>query len=165
RTNVVELQLGPGKPVSKTEPRASCGGQTGGPVVVDVAISEKIFLICLVGLQRSVFTHGFVQSVAGNAAYLVFDDQRLVEQRRDDVKHIVRRNVVEGADTRDVFQRESARKSAEAPQHGLLGSRQEVVAPVDCSSKRLMTWQANTISAGQKGKTVIQATAHLLDGQ
>src|SRR5205823_8664371 len=128
-TNVVELQLGPGKPVSKTEPRASCGGQTGGPVVVDVASSEKILLTCLVGLQRSVFTHGFVQSVAGDAAYLVFDDQRLVEQRRDDVKDFAHRNVVEGADTRDIFQRESAGESPEAPQHGLLSSRQEVVAP------------------------------------
>src|SRR5207245_4620881 len=136
RTNVVELQLGPGKPVSKTEPRASCGGQTGGPVVVDVAISEKLFLICLVGLQRSVFTHGFVQSIAGDAAYLVFDDQRLIEQRREDVKHIIRRNVVEGADTRDVFQRESASKRAEAPQDSSLGTRQEFVSPVDCASKR-----------------------------
>src|SRR5438105_9388626 len=121
--------------------------------------------MCLVSLQRSVFTHGFVQSVAGDATYLVFDDQRLVEQRRDDVKHFARRNVVEGADARDVFQRESASKGANAPQHGLVGTRQELVAPVDCASKRLMTREGNAISPGQKGKTVIQAAQDLLDRQ
>src|SRR5438105_13206723 len=121
--------------------------------------------MCLVSLQRSVFTHGFVQSVAGDATYLVFDDQRLIEQRRDDVKHVARRNVVEGADTPDIFQRESAGESREAPQHGLLSSRQEVVAPVDCPSKRLMTREGNTVSPGQQGKTVIQATEDLLDRQ
>src|SRR5438105_13229592 len=63
------------------------------------------------------------------------------------------------------FQRESTSKRAEAPQHGLVGSRQEVVAPVDCPSKRLMTREGNTISPGQKGKTVIQATEDLLDRQ
>src|SRR5439155_22037138 len=67
--------------------------------------------------------------------------------------------------TPDVFQRESASKRAEAPEHGLVGSRQEVVAPVDCPSKRLMTREGNTISPGQKGKTVIQATEDLLDRQ
>src|SRR5438552_8073299 len=133
--------------------------------MVDIAISEKIVLICLVGLQRSIFTHGFVQSVAGDAAYLVFDDQRLIEQRREDVKHIVRRNVVEGADARDVFQRESASKGAKAPQDSSLGTRQEFVAPVDCPSKRLMTREGNTISPGQQGKTVIQASEDLLDRQ
>src|SRR4051812_42702821 len=40
-----------------------------------------------------------------------------------------------------------------------------VVAPVDCASKRLMTREGNTISSGQKGKTVIQATEDLLDRQ
>src|SRR5204863_6597742 len=93
-----------------------------------------------------------------HAAYLVLNDQRHVEQRRDDVKHFARWNVVEGADTPNVFQRESASKRAEAPQHGLVGSRQEVVAPVDCPSKRLMTRESNTISPGQQAKTVIQAT-------
>ena len=48
-------------------------------------------------------------------------------------------NVAEGGHTADIFQRESSGESPETPKDGLLGGRQEVVAPVDCRSKRLMT--------------------------
>src|SRR3954454_25133724 len=112
--------------------------------MVDIAFSKNSLLICRPGLQGSVIMHGFVQSVAGDAAYVFFDDQRLVEQRREDFEDVVRRNVIEGAHTLDIVQRESAGESAEAPQHSLLGNRQEVVAPVDCALKRLMTRESNT---------------------
>jgi len=104
-----------------------------------------------------------VQPVASDAVHILLGYQRLVDQRGQNFQHLACQHVLEGADPADIFQGKSAGEDAQAPQHGLLDCRQQLVAPVDGVSKRLMTRQRNPRASRKQTETVTKTFEDLLD--
>lgn len=56
-------------------------------------------------------------------------------------------------------------EDGETREQGLLGRRQERVAPVDERAQGLLTWQGRAAAAGEQAKTIVEARAHLGDAE
>ena len=134
-------------------------------VVLDEDVVEPLHLARLLQLEARVLAHRLVQAVAGDAERVLSHDQRLVDQRGQQVQRLRTGPPVDREDSLDVVDREPAGEDAQAAQEPLLRRRQQVVAPVDGRPQRLLPGQCGAASSRQEGEPVRQPIEDLLDGE
>src|SRR5206468_13071544 len=93
------------------------------------------------------------------------DEERLVDQAREQVEHVFLRDTVAGADPLGGGEGAAAGEDGEAPEYRALFIGEEVVAPVDRCAERLVAGHRNTTAAGEQAEAVIEPRRDLLDGQ
>jgi hypothetical protein len=106
-----------------------------------------------------------VQAIAGDALGFLLDDERFVDQRRDEMQGLGGRLAFRDAHRLDVVESESAGKHAQPPQQDTVLRRQQVVAPVDGRPQRLMARQSGPAAGGQEPEAIGQTIEDLLRGE
>ena len=102
---------------------------------------------------ESVGAGGFEQRIARVVVVAVVEgNERLVDQGREDVEDVPLRNRFRGArfvyaNRLRRFERPAAGEYRESAQDATLGLEQQIVAPVDQSTKRLLAWQRGARTA------------------
>ena len=90
------------------------------------------------------------------------DHERLVDQLRDAVEHIERIDVVTADHRFRGVEGEAAREHAEAIQDHAVAFVEQVVAPVDGSAQRLVTFHRGAAASGEEPEPLVESSRDLL---
>lgn len=88
-------------------------------------------------------------------------DQRLVDQRGEDVEHSLARELVVGADLLGEFEGRAAVEDRQPPQQHPLGFLQQVPAPLHHRPQRLVPRQDGTSARGEQPEPVVETVGDL----
>jgi hypothetical protein len=133
-----------------------------GSVVVAVPHPQRPRLV-LVEPLRAVLPDRLEHAVPGCGVLsrLVTDDDRLVDEARHQVQHVIARDAVALADLLGGIEVEAAGEDGEPRPHGLLGGRAEVVAPADRRVQRLLPGRHRGLATGEQAEPVLEALQDL----
>ena len=96
---------------------------------------------------------------------VVDHDERLVDEARHQVEHVLAVNAVAGADLLGGFERPSAGERREPPQQPALGVREQVVAPVEGRFQRRCRPIGVRSRPREQSKAIVEPGVDLLDRQ
>ena len=130
-----------------------------------MAVARGRRLAGLGQLLLGVLADRLEQAVARLAAGAVGDDERLLDQRRDEIEDRLGLERVGGGYGLGGIEREAAREDGQPAQQRPLGLGEEVVAPVDQRAQRLLAAQRGARAAGEQAEAVAEAVGDLLGRQ
>ena len=116
-------------------------------------------------LLRGVFADCLEHAEAALADALLHHDERLVDQRRQQVQHLVGFDLVVGAHGLGGGQVKAAGEDGQPLQHRLFLRLQQLVGPIDQAAQRLLAPVAQLAAAGQELEAVLQAAVDVDEGQ
>ncbi len=125
-------------------------------VVLAVADRRGLGFAALVELLARVITNGFEHAVASPVVALFQHHQRLLDQRADEVEHVVAGQRVRATDLLGGRHVEAADEDAEPAEEGLLRLGQQLVRPVDKRTKRLLPFLEHAGAAGEDLVAVLE---------
>ena len=124
--------------------------------------------VCLTRLGQSllgVLPDGLQHAVPGSAECFVGDDQRLVDEQRQLVEHLMRGHFGPGRDLSRRIEVEAADEHREPTEQRALGVGQQRVRPVDGGPQCLLAPDRGARAAGQQPEPVHQTVQDLVEGQ
>ena len=148
--------------VRRVEPTPGLAGEVRVPARVTTADG-----IGVVGIDEAflgVLADRLQHVVAGLGTGAVDDDERLVDQARQHVEHIVRGSVLARDDELRGFEGAAAGEDREAREDEPLHRGEEVVRPVDRGAQRVVTLHA-TPAAGEEPEALVNAARQLFDAE
>jgi hypothetical protein len=120
---------------------SSCGGvdrcRCRG-VVIAMTIAGVFRIVGFTEFLRCVLTHGLQESVAGPVGAVFGDDERLLDEQRELVEHLVALGRAGTSDCVRSVEIEPTDEDGQPPEHDSLGVGQECVRPVDRRSQGLL---------------------------
>ncbi len=159
---IAGLRVQPGQPgplSGAAQPRLGFFRQL--PVVHEMAVAyggEALRLVQPLGRVRG---DGLQEPVARAGRSVRHDHQGAVDQPRDQVQHLVPGNAVPGADRFGSRQVAAVAVGGEAAQDDAFGRAEQLPAPVDHRSKRLLAGRCAALPEGQDPEAVVEPRGQL----
>ena len=125
-----------------------------GEEAVAMAGAQRLLLAGLGEPLEPILAHGFEQAVAGPGVALLGEHQRLVDQRAEQLEHLLALDPVAGADLLGSLERKAAGEDREAAKQGPLGIREQLMAPVDRGAQGLKPGAGRARAAGEQAKAI-----------
>ena len=103
------------------------------------------------------FLYRLQQPVPGPLALLLEHDQRLLDERSDQIEDILRRDRLRAADRLGCLQVETAGEDAQPVEDDLLVLLQQIVGPAHQRPQRLLALQCDATAAGEEFEAIVQS--------